>query len=325
MLRRYLLPPLLLVLAATVPLTAQGQSYPSKSIRIIIPFPPGNTLDTMTRLIGPILIERLGQNVIVDNRAGASGMLGLELAAKAPSDGYTLVGGQGGTLVVVPQTFKKVPYDPFTDFAPIALSTRNYMGLAIHPRVPFKSMQDLIAYAKANPGKLSFGTGGQFAVPHLALEMLRVNAGFTYLLVPFKGTAEAVTAVTGGQIDAVMAGITGLATHVQSGKLRLLAVTARTRAQEFPNVPAISETIPGFEPFAAWFGYLAPVGTPREIVVRLNQEINRAMALPDVKEKLNSLGLTVVTESPEYLAQTLKTDFEKVGKLIRDIGFRQQY
>ena len=319
----YLLRTLLLVLAATVPLTAQGQSYPSRPIRIIIPFPPGNTLDIMTRLIGPKLIERLGQNVIVDNRAGASGMLGLELAMNAPRDGYTLVGGQGGNLVVAPHTYKKVAYDPMRDFAPIAVSTTNYLGLAIHPRVPFKSMRDLIAYAKANPGKLSFGTGGQFVHPHLTVEMLRFKAGFTYLQVPYKGTNEAVSALLGGEIDAVVAGITGLATHVQSGRLRLLAVTGPTRAQQFPDVPAISETIPGFESWG-WFGYLGPAGTPRDIVVLLNQEINRAMALPDVKEKLNSLGLIVVTESPEYFAQTIKSDYEKYGKLIQDIGLHAQ-
>ena len=314
---------LLWVLAASVPLAAPGQSYPSRPIRVIIPFPPGNTLDIMTRLIGPRLTERLGQNVIVDNRAGASGMLGLELAANAPRDGYTLVGGQGGNLVVAPHTYKKVAYDPIKDFAPIALSTTNYLALAIHPRVPFRSMKDLIAYAKANPGKLSFGTGGQFVHPHLTVEMLRVKAGFTYLQVPYKGTTEAVSALIGGEIDAVVAGITGLAPHLQSGKLRLLAVTGPNRAAQFPDVPAISETVPGFESWG-WFGYLAPADTPRDIVVLLNQEINRAMALPDVKDKLNSLGLIVVTEPPEAFAQTIKSDYEKYGKLIREIGLRAQ-
>jgi tripartite-type tricarboxylate transporter receptor subunit TctC len=319
-----LLHTLLLILAATVPLTAHGQSYPSRPIRIIIPFPPGNTLDTMTRLIIPKLSERLGQNVIVDNRTGASGMLGLQLGADAPRDGYTLVGGQGGTLIVAPQTYKNVPYDSIRDFAPIALSTTNYMGLVIHPRVPFKSMQDLIAYAKANPGKLSFGTGGQFTVPHLAIELLRIKTGFTYLQVPYRGTTEAVTALMGGQIDAVVSSMANLATYVQSNKLRVLAVTSLTRAPQFPNVPAISETVPGYESSAGWFGYLAPAGTPPDIVRLLNREINRTMVLPDVKEKLNSIGLTVVTESPEYFAQQIKSDYEKVGKLIRDMGFHAQ-
>ncbi len=313
----------LLVLAATVPLIAQSQPYPARPIRIIIPFPPGNTLDVMTRLIGPKLTERLGQSVIVDNRAGASGMLGLELAASAVPDGYTLVGGQGGNLVVAPHTHKKVPYDPIKDFTPIAISTTNYLGLAVHPSVPFKSMKDLIAYAKANPGKLSFGTGGQFVWPHMTLELLRVMAGFTYLQVPYKGTEQAVIEVIGGQVSGAVAGITGLAPHVRSGKLRLLGVTSPTRVPQFPDVPAIAETVPGFDS-RGWFGYLAPAGAPREIVMLLNQEINRAMALPDVKEKLNAAGLIIVTEPPEAFAQTIKSDYEKYGKLIRRIGLRQQ-
>ncbi|HWI14919.1 MAG TPA: tripartite tricarboxylate transporter substrate binding protein [Burkholderiales bacterium] len=313
----------LLAVAALAPCAAHSQSYPTRPIRIIIPFPPGNTVDIMARLIAPKMTERLHQNIIVDNRAGASGQLGLELGAHAPPDGYTLVGGQGGNLVVAPHTYKKLPYDPIKDFAPIALSTTNYLGLVINPSVPFKSVKDLVTYAKAHPGKVSFASNGEGGFPHMTIELLRTMAGFTYLHVPYKGSAEIATQLIGGHVDAAIDGITGMTPHIRSGKLRLLGVTNPTRVPQFPDVPAIAESVPGYDS-RGWFGFLAPAGTPREIVNLLNQEINRAMALPDVKDKLVNAGLIVVTEPPEFFAKTLKSDYEKYGKLIRDIGFQPQ-
>jgi len=312
-----------MIAAAMMALPVSSQSYPVHPIRIIIPFPPGNTVDIMARLIGPKITERLGQNIIVDNRAGASGQLGMELAAHAAPDGYTLVGGQGGNMVVMPHTFKKLPYDPLKDFVPIALSTTNYLGLVVHPGVPYKSMKELIAYAKANPGKISFASNGEGGFPHMTIELLRVMAGFTYLHVPYKGSAQIATELIGGHVDAAIDGITGMTPHIRSGKLILLGVTNPTRVAQFPDVPAIAETVPGYDS-RGWFGFLAPAGTPKDIVALLNREINRAIALPDVKEKLNSAGLIVVTEPPEFFTQTLKSDYEKYGKLIRDIHFQPQ-
>ena len=321
--KRSMLRMLALAVAFGFACAAAAQSYPSKPIRIIIPFPPGNTIDIMARLMGPKITERLGQNVIVDNRAGASGQLGLELGARAAADGYTLIAGQGGNLVVMPHTYKKIPYDPLKDFAPIALSTTNYLALVVHPSVPFKSVQDLIAYAKGNPGKLSFASNGEGGFPHMTIELFRVMGGFTYLHVPYKGSAQIATDLIGGHVDAAIDGITGLTPHIRSGKLRLLAITNPTRVPQFDGTPTIAETLPGYES-RGWFGFLAPAGTPREIVTLLNQEINRAMALPDVKEKLVSAGLIIVTEPPEFFAATLKSDYAKYGKLIRDIGFQPQ-
>jgi tripartite-type tricarboxylate transporter receptor subunit TctC len=309
--------------AALAPLAAHAQSYPARPIRIVIPFPPGNTVDVMARLIGPKMSERLGQNVIVDNRAGASGQLGLELGARAAPDGYTLVGGQGGNLVVAPHTYKKLPYDPLKDFAPIALSATNYLGLATHPNVPFRTVKDLVAFAKKNPGKLSVATNGEGGFPHMTIELLRTMAGFTYLHVPYKGSAEITAQLIGGHVDTAVDGITGLAPHVRAGKLRLLGVTSPTRQPQFPETPSIAEAVPGYDS-RGWFGFLAPAGTPRAIVNRLNQEINRAIALPEVKEKLVLVGLTVVTEPPEFFTETLTSDYQKYGKLIRDIGFQPQ-
>jgi len=303
--------------------TLHAQPYPSKPIRIIIPFPAGDSLDTMSRLIAPRLTERLGQNIVVDNRAGAAGQLGLELGARAAPDGYTLVGGQGGNLAVQPHTYKKLPYDPIKDFAPVALSTTNYLALVVSPTSPFKTVKDLIAQAKKNPGKVSFATNGEGGFLHMAVEMLRQQAGFDYLHVPYKGGTQIVTELMGNRVDATILGIGVLAPFIRAGRIRLVAVASSTRAEQFPDVPTVAETYPGYES-GGWFGYLAPAGTPPKVVALLNQEINRAMMMPDVKEKLVALGLTVVAETPEWFAQTLKSDYEKYGKLIRAIGFQPQ-
>ncbi len=300
-----------------------AQQYPAKPIRILIPFPPGNTMDIMARLIAPKLTERLGQNVIVDNRAGAAGQLGMELGKNAPPDGYTIIAGQGGNMVVMPHTYKKLPYDVFKDFAPIALSTTNFLGLVVHPSVPFKTVKDLVTYAKANPNKITFGSNGEGGFPHMTIELLRVMAGFTYVHVPYKGSAQIATDLIGGHIDAAIDGITGLTPHIRSGKLRLLAITNPTRVSTFDGTPTIAESVPGYDS-RGWFGFIAPAGTPREIVNQLNAEINRAMSLPDVKDKLTSAGLFIVNESPEYFAAVLKSDYAKYGKLIHDIKFQPQ-
>jgi len=300
-----------------------AQQYPAKPIRILIPFPPGNTMDIMARLIAPKLTERLGQNVIVDNRAGAAGQLGMELGKNAPPDGYTIIAGQGGNMVVMPHTYKKLPYDVFKDFAPIALSTTNFLGLVVHPSVPFKTVKDLVTYAKANPNKITFGSNGEGGFPHMTIELLRVMAGFTYVHVPYKGSAQIATDLIGGHIDAAIDGITGLTPHIRSGKLRLLAITNPTRVSTFDGTPTIAESVPGYDS-RGWFGFIAPAGTPREIVNQLNAEINRAMSLPDIKDKLTSAGLFIVNESPEYFAAVLKSDYAKYGKLIHDIKFQPQ-
>jgi tripartite-type tricarboxylate transporter receptor subunit TctC len=311
------------IVAAVFACAAGAQSYPSKPIRIVIPFPPGNTMDIMARLIAPKLTERLGQNVIVDNRAGAAGQLGMELGKSAPPDGYTIIAGQGGNMVVMPHTYKKLPYDVFKDFAPISLSTTNFLGLVVHPSVPFKTVKDLVVYAKANPNKITFGSNGEGGFPHMTIELLRVMAGFTYVHVPYKGSAQIATDLIGGHIDAAIDGITGLTPHIRSGKLRLLAITNPTRVSTFEGTPTVAESVSGYDS-RGWFGFIAPAGTPREIVALLNAEINRAMALPDVREKLTSAGLFIVNESPEYFASVLKSDYAKYGKLIRDINFQPQ-
>lgn len=302
---------------------AHAQAYPGKPIRIIVPFPPGNTMDIMSRLIGPKITERTGQQVIVENRPGASGMLGLDLVAKAPPDGYTIGAGQGGNLTVLPHTSKNCPYDPLKDFVPIAVSTTNYLGIVANPNAPFKTIGEMVKWAKENPGRLTVATNGEGGFPHLGFEHLRSMAGFTYTHVPYKGSAAIATDVIGGQVQAAMDGITGMAPHIKSGRLRLLAVTGKGRVDLWPGVPAANEDVPGYES-GGWFGFVAPAGVPREIIAKLNDEINRAMKQPDVTQKLEAAGLLVVAESPEHFAQVIKSDYDKYGRLVKMIGFQPQ-
>ena len=313
-----------LAIAWTIGPAAHAQSYPTKSIRVIVPFPPGDSLDTMSRLIAPYIVERLHQNLVVDNRPGAAGQLGLELGARAPPNGYTIIGGQGGNLAVQPHTYKKLPYDPLKDFAPVALSTTNYLALVVSPKAPVNSVKELVTYAKANPGKLTFGSNGEGGFPHMSMEMLRVAAGlFDYTHVPHKGSAPILTEMMANRIDCTILGIGSIAPYIKAGRIRLLAVTSPNRQELWPDTPSIAEVLPGYDS-RGWFGYVAPARTPKSVVDLLNREINRAMMMPDVKEKLNAIGLTVVAESPEWFAQVLKNDYEKYGKLIKAIGLQPQ-
>ena len=318
-------PRVLLFCAAMLPATviAATPTYPDKAVRLLVLSPPGGGSDITARAIAQKLTEKWGQNVIVDNRAGAAGQLGMELGKNSPPDGYTIIAGQGGNMVVMPHTYKKIPYDPLKDFAPIALSTTNFLGLVVHPSVPFKTVKDLVTYAKANPNKITFGSNGEGGFPHMTIELLRVMAGFTYVHVPYKGSAQIATDLIGGHIDAAIDGITGITPHIRAGKLRLLAITNPTRVPTFEGVPTVAESVPGYDS-RGWFGFIAPANTPREIVNLLNAEINRAMSLPDVKDKLTSAGLYIVNESPDYFASVLKSDYAKYGKLIRELKIRQE-
>jgi tripartite-type tricarboxylate transporter receptor subunit TctC len=300
-----------------------AQAYPTRPIKIIVPFPPGNTMDIMSRLISPKLSERLGQPVIVENRPGASGMLGLDLVVKSPPDGYTIGAGQAGNICVLPHTSKNVPYDALKDFAPIAISTTNYLVIVANPQQPFKTLPEMIAYAKANPGKLTVATNGEGGFPHLGFENLRLMAGFTYNYIPYKGSAQIFTDLMGGQIQAAMDGVMAPTPHIKSGRLTLLAPTGKTRAEFWPDKPSAGETVPGYSS-GGWFGFVAPAGTPKEIVNKLNEEINRAMKSPDVAEKMVAGGMAVVAEPAKYFEEVIKSDYAKYGKLVRDIGFKPQ-
>ena len=312
----------LVLLGALLILNTAHAQYPSKPIRVIIPGAPGDSCDLLTRLIAPKLGERLGQPLVIENRAGASGQLGLSLLKQAPADGHTLACGQGGNMVIVPLAYQKVPYDSIKDFAPVSVMASNFLALAVNPNVPFKTVADLVAHAKANPGKVSFGTNGEGAFLHFATELLRVQAGFSYLHVPYKSNALIMTEILGGQIDATLGSFISLQSLVASGKLRMLGVARATRYPPYPNVPAIAETVPGFAS-GGWFGIIAPAGTPKDILTQLNREVNAALNQPEVRERMNTYGLEIHTESQEFFAEMIRSDFAKWGKLARDINFKQ--
>src|SRR5262245_41265582 len=312
---------LVAVLAALHAGAAGAQGYPTKAVRVIVPASPGDSCDILTRLIGHKVGERLGPQFAADNRPGASGMLGLQLIAQAPPDGYTIGCGQGGNMVIVPLATQKVPYDTFKDFAPIQLTVSNFLALVVHPSVPFKTVKDLVAYGRANPGKLAFGTNGEGAFIHFSVELLRTKGGFTYLHVPYKSVTAIVTEIMAGRIDATISSFISLYPHITAGRLKLLAIGREKRSPKYPDFPTIAETLPGYEN-GGWFGFIAPARTSKETITLLNREMNRAMKLPDVAEKLDTLGLEVHTEPPEYFSEVLRRDFEKWGKVARDIGFK---
>ena len=302
---------------------AAAQSYPTKPVRIIVPFPPGEAADIIARLLSPVLSERMGQQFIVENRPGASGQLGLGLLKNATPDGYTIGMGQGGNMSVAPHTYKQVPYDALKDFAPIALSATNYLAVVANPNAPFKTASEMIAWCKANPGKLTLATNGEGGYPHLAFEYLARLAGFTFLHVPYKGAAQIVTDVMGGQVQAGIGSYTSLAPLTQTGRLQLIGVTNDVRVPNKPDLPVFAQTVPGYD-MRGWFGVVAPAGMPRDIIRRLNAEINRAMQQPDVNAKLVAAGLNVANESPEYFEKFIRTEYAKYGKLVRDIGLKPQ-
>jgi tripartite-type tricarboxylate transporter receptor subunit TctC len=303
--------------------SAAAQSYPTKPVRVIVPYPPGEAADVIARLITPVMSERMGQQFVVENRAGASGQIGLALLKDAPKDGYTIGVGQGGNLVVAPHTYKKLPYDPLRDFAGLALNATNYLAVVANPKVPFKNAAEMIAWAKANPGKLSVATNGEGGYPHLAFELLRVMGGFTFLHVPYKGAGQITTEVLGGQVQVGVGSYTSMAPHVQAGRLRLIAVTNPVRVPDKPDLPIFADAVPGYD-MRGWFGFVAPAGTPRDVVHKLNREIDYAMQQPAVKSKMESLGLIVANESAEYFDKFLKSEYDKYGKLAHDIGFKPQ-
>ena len=300
---------------------AMAQGYPNKPIRIIVPAGPGESCDILTRLIAPKLTERLGQAIVIDNRAGSAGQLGLTLIKQAPGDGYTLGCGQGGNMVIVPLAYAKVAYDSRKDFTPMAMMASNFVALVVSPKAPFKTVKELIDYGKANPGKLTFGTNGEGAFLHFATEQLRMMAGFEYLHVPYRDISAVYTQMLGGEISASIASFISVQPLADSGRLRLLGIARATRSPDYPNVPTIAETVPGYAS-GGWFGIIGPAGVPREITNLINKEVNWALQQPDVRERMKKLGLDIHTESPEFFTDLMNKDFENWGKVIKGMGFK---
>jgi tripartite-type tricarboxylate transporter receptor subunit TctC len=312
------------LLAFAAPVTAVlAQSYPSRPIKIIVPYTPGDGPDVIARLIGDKISQRLGQAVVIDNRAGASGQIGLELTAKAPPDGYTLGVGLVTNLALAPYAYKSIPYDPLKDFTPVALGAINYLALVARPDAPFKNVSEMIQWAKDNPGKMTIGTTSTGGLPHMSFELLAHMSGFKFLNVPYKGNGPIVSDLTGGRLDLGVTSYTSIAGLADSGRLKVLGITNPARDPALPNLPTIGETVKGYTA-PGWFGFVAPAGTPHEIVAKLNDEINRAIRLPEVQKTMGTLGLIPQTGSPEDFGRLIKSDNEKFAKLVKDIGYQPQ-
>ena len=289
---------------------AFAQSYPAKPIRIIVAYPPGGGTDVLARLVGKFLNDSIKQSVVIENRAGANGGIGVDLVAKSPADGYTLLAIAAGPL----------DESNLKQFAAVSLFAAPAYTLVINPSVNATNVKELVALAKAQPGKFAYGSTGGGAASHLAAELFKAMAGIDLLHVPYKGVGNAVTDLLGGQVQVMVAPTQSITGHVKSGKLRALAVTGSKRLATLPEVPTLAEAgVPGYEA-VGWFGLLAPVATPRDIVTMLNREINRILQLPDVKTRLLELGAEPASLSPEQFIDFIRSDNAKWEKLIKERG-----
>ncbi|MBI3067689.1 MAG: tripartite tricarboxylate transporter substrate binding protein [Betaproteobacteria bacterium] len=298
-----------------------ADAYPSRPVRIIAPFSPGASTDIVGRLLAAKLAERWRQTVVVENRAGAGGTIGATYVAKSPPDGYTLLMGSVGSLGTVGLR-KNLVYDPNRDFAPITLGVRAASVLAVHPSVPVKTVKELIAFARARPGELNYATAGSGAPSHLAMELFNYMAGVKIVHIPFKGPAEASIDLVTGRSQLAIQSVVSTISYYQSGRLRVLATTGRERMRELPKVPTMGEAgLPGYEVYV-WYGVLAPAGTPREIIEKLNKELVRIFHLPDVRDKLLAQGGELATGTPEEFAAFIKNDVEKWNRVIKVSGAR---
>ena len=311
---------MLMAAAATsfLMLTAQShaQTYPTKPVRIIVPSSTGGAVDGLARLVTQIS-PNLGQQVIADNRPGANGAIGLELAAKAPPDGYTLVLGFLGPLAVNPGLYRKLTYDPLKDFAPITLVAESPLLVVGHPSLPARSVRELIKFANTRPGQVTYGTGGTGTGGHLTIELFKITAGVDLLHVPYKGIGPALTDVLAGHISLMASSPISSQPHVKSGRLRGLAVTGRERSPALPEVPTMIESgMPNFES-TTWFGVLAPAGTPPAIVTRLNTEIINLLRQPEVRQQIARLGANPAGNTPDQFTAHIRTEIAKWAKVIK--------
>jgi tripartite-type tricarboxylate transporter receptor subunit TctC len=299
---------------------AHAETYPSKTIKMVVPFPAGGTTDVLARIIGQELTKAWGQQVIIDNRPGAGGNIGADVVAKSPADGYTLLMGTVGTHGINVSLYKKMPYDAVKDFAPITLVAAVPNLLVVHPSVPVNSVKELIAYAKANPTKLAYASSGNGTSIHLSAELFKTMTGVQMTHVPYKGSAPALTDLLGGQVQLMFDNMPTALPHAKAGKLRPLAVTTAKRSPAMPDLPTIAEAgVPGYEA-SSWFGVLAPAGTPKDVVTKLNKEIVRILALPEIKERLSGQGAEPVGDTPEQFAAHIKAEIAKWERVVKASG-----
>ena len=310
----------LAAIAVAQAVVAQGaKTYPDKSVRVIVGYSPGGLPDTIARVIGQKLAERWGQQFVVENKPGANGILGAEFVAKAAPDGYTLLMTDNSTHAIIPFLFTKLPYDADRDLIPVSLTARAPLFLAVHPSVKANSFQELIALIRAEPGKYSYGSSGIGSTHHLCMESLKAALNLDMTHVPYKGTGQSVPAVVGGQVPMVFSGYPTLAAHAKDGRVKLLAINSLKRSALAPDVPAIAETISGFD-FAPTFGLFAPNGTPRDIIVKIGADVAQVVKLPDIIERMKNLGIDPLGVSGDEWAPMLRADAERYSKAVKISG-----
>ena len=311
------------LLLAVIAFTAAAQTYPSKPVRIIVPFAPGGGVDLTARILAQKLTERAGQSFIVENRTGASGIIGMEYVAKSAPDGYTLVVGSQTTQAVVPAMFGKLNYDTTRDFVGVTEIAVSPLLIVVHPSLPVKSVKDLIALARARPGQLTFGAAAG-GTPHMAGELFKLVARVDMLFVPYKGEGPALADAMGGQISMVFSNLPVALPQAQGGRLRALAVTSPQRVSTAPDIPTAAESgLPGYEA-NTWFGLFAPAATPREVVMKLNADAAAALNVAEVRERMAGQGLFVVANTTEQFAEFLKTEIPRWAKVVKDSGVKPQ-
>ena len=319
--RRNLLRSAVAIAIFGVATTSFADTYPSKPVTIVIPFPPGGTLDVVGRMLAQKLTEQMGQSFIVDNRPGAGGTIGASVVKNARADGYTLLFSPS-TFVSTPMTMPTAPYDAIKDFTPVALVAKAPLAIAVRQDLPFNDVKGLIAYAKANPGNMTFAIGSSASAGHMSTELLKRAGGIEYLVVPYKGSGPAYQDLSGGRIDAFIDPILGSSSHAKAGKLKVIAVTSKERVPALPNTPTVGETVAGYE-FYSWYGLWGPAKMPKEIADKLNAEVNKALN-GDMKAKLTEQGLLLTPGSIEDFVHFQQDDTVKVAKIIKDANIKAE-
>ena len=309
-------------LLAVFSLTSLAQSWPAKPIRMLVPFPAGGGTDIVARDVTNKLTTSAKWNFVVDNKPGSGGNLGIDTAAKAPADGYTLVVGQSSNLTINPTLYSKLPYNPLTDLSPIGLIGHAPLVLVVASNSPYRTLADVVVAAKAQPEVLNYATSGNGTVAHLATELFQREAGIRLTHVPYKGASQGLTDVIGGQVQLYMSSVPTLLGHIRNGKLRALAVTSLQRVDDLPLVPTVAES--GYKGFEAvtWFGVLGPARLPATLVGSINSELNKALNSPDLRKKLEDQGLSVTPDTPEQFAKLIRTDIQKWGRVVKESGAR---
>lgn len=312
----------LLALGVALGGAAQAQTWPTKPVRVVVPAPAGSSLDIIVRTLGDKLKDKWGQPIVVENKAGAGGMLGVDVAAKAAPDGHTLAIGFNGPLAFAPFLYKKVPYDPARDLIPVVMTTIQPNVLAVNAAVPAKDVKELIAWAKANPGKLNYGSIGNGSSSHLSMELFLAEAGISAQHIPYNGSPPAAASLAAGDTQMLFAVASGIMPQVQAGRVRLLAVTTAKRFEALKDLPAIAESgLPGYEAIA-WNGLVTAAGTPSDVVDKINRDVNEALEAADVKQRFGSLGMAGAGGSPAAFKAVIDADMKKWGPLINRLGVK---